>query len=90
MLKLPIAYVDIRFSVHATEDAEKVGKAVSPKGGSGRRSGTSTEVFFRYNLVTAAYSETITASPQWFSQMALGPDGTIYGGPSGETNDSAE
>lgn len=27
-LKLPIAYVDIRFSVHATEDPEKVEKAV--------------------------------------------------------------
>ncbi len=28
-LKLPIAYVDIRFSVHATEDPEKVEKAVN-------------------------------------------------------------
>jgi len=27
-LKLPIVYIDIRFSVHATEDSEKVKKAV--------------------------------------------------------------
>ena len=27
-MKLPIAYIDIRFSVHATEDSEKVKKAV--------------------------------------------------------------
>jgi RNA binding exosome subunit len=27
-LKLPIAYIDVRFSVHATEDLEKVKKAV--------------------------------------------------------------
>lgn len=27
-LKLPIAYIDVRFSVHATEDSERVKKAV--------------------------------------------------------------
>lgn len=27
-MKLPVAYIDIRFSVHATEDLEKVKKAV--------------------------------------------------------------
>jgi hypothetical protein len=48
--------------------------------GSGRANGAI--VFFTYNLNTNTYNE---LSPTWFSQIAFGSNGILYGTPSGES-----